>query len=498
MADAEAAVLDPAAAPEAAPDAQPTSLVVTRWLSDAARTRLNATGKLELVDDIDQAAAAALVVVSTRIPVGESPAFLEELRTTTASPIVAVVHPGGEETAVELLSAGASAIVAEGNEQHVVALLGSDNDGKGLLERYEQSVDRRSSGTGTGSGDLDPVTRLRGAGGLASRLAAAQGTAVPRLGFARIVGLERATRRLSEEARDFLRRRVARQMEELCHHFRAELYATAPGEFAIVADDLGVADFERLAHEMTELIAGYSPDRNAPLALAVGHAGPEATSYVETLRDLAMRGMELATDQPDQGVVGAERLAMSLAASTELEATMRAAAVVEERDPYPGSHGERVARHAVVLAETLDLTATSQLVVRLAARLHDVGKLTLSDEAIAGTEDSLTGDELRAYQEHPERGAEMLRASAGTEVAEAVAAHHERWDGSGFPKGLSGDEIPLAARIISVADALDRWSVNGTVPDRPTASAVQKVTEGSETLFDPTVVTACVKAFGSS
>ena len=498
MPDADAAVLDPAAVPEAeSAEAEPTHLVVTHWLSESARARMYGAGNLEIADDPAQAPAAALIVVSTRIPAGESPTFISELRNSSTAPIVAVVHPGGEDVAVELLTEGASGIVAEGNKEHVAAFLGADSDGSGLLKTFETSIDRRTTGQSPASGDRDSVTRLRGSTALAARLAAGQTGPVPRLGFARVLGLEEATRRLSVEARDLIKRRIAFQFEELYHHYQTEVYATGTEEFAFVADDLGVVEFERLGLELIELIRGYSPDRNAALSLAMGHAGPEATSYVETLRELAVRGMELAADQPDQQIIGSERLAMSLAASTELEAAMRAVAVVEERDAYPPPHGERVARHAAALAEALTLNPHATTVLRLAARLHDIGKLALDAEAAAGTEDSLSGEELQAYQEHAAKGAEILRASAGAEVAAAVGAHHERWDGSGFPSGLSGDEIPLSARIVAVADALDRWSVNGSVPNRPTAAAVQRVTEGSETLFDPAVVEACVKTLGS-
>ena len=92
----------------------------------------------------------------------------------------------------------------------------------------------------------------------------------------------------------------------------------------------------------------------------------------------------------------------------------------------------------------------------------------------------------------------MLLANAGPEVAEAVATHHERWDGTGFSAGLEGTAIPLGGRIIAAADALDRWSVNGVAPERPTAAAIQKLQDGAGTLFDPRVVEAGVNVFGNT
>lgn len=496
MAAADTALMEPdAAASETESFPAGTShLVVSYWLAEAARTRLAASGTMLVVDDDARLAEADLVVVSTRVPAGSSPSFITELRTKVSCPIVAIVHPGGEAVAVEFLAAGASSLVAEGNEESVGSLLGGESDETRLLANYELSLDRAANGV-RGVGDRDLITGLRGAADLAARLARGTGAPMPRLAFMRIVGLEEAMRRMSVDARDLLRRRLALQIDEMCRSHDAEVFGMGPADFALVSDTLSLAEFEALGASLIEVTSSFSPDRSRLLAMAFGHAGPEATSYVETLRELALRGMELAAEQPNQGVFGAERLALTLAASTELDSTMRAVTIVEARDAYPPSHGERVARHAVAIAEAMGISERELTKVRLAARLHDVGKLGLSDEA-AGTNVEKVSSELQTeYASHAVRGAEMLRAPAGGEVAAAVRAHHENWDGSGFPDGLVADSIPMGARIIAVADALDRWSVNGSAPDRPTPEALQKVNDGAESLFDPAVVEACNDVF---
>jgi HD-GYP domain-containing protein (c-di-GMP phosphodiesterase class II) len=495
VADADTAVLDQTDVSDAESSAAAASrLVVSLWLSDSVRNRLVAAGGLQIVDDLDRAGSADLIAVSTRIPPGESPARIAEIRQIAACPIVVIVHPGGEDVAVALMSGGASGLVAEGNEPTVAAFFGSDMSGASFIEAYEQTLDRRSAGR-RASGDRDPVTRLRGMSALDARLANGTAGAVPRLGWAKVIGFGEATRRLSMEARDLLRRRLAAQFEEICSHRNAEIYASEAGEFAVVADTLSIADFERLGLDLIQVTAGFTPDRTNQLVLAMGHAGPEATSSIETLRELAMRGMQLAAEQPDQTVIGAERLALTLASGTELEAAFRAVRVVESRDAYPEGHGERVARFAAAIAEQLGLSDTHVMQIRLAAHLHDIGKLTLPEDAAAGTEETLTGDELDVYKEHPTRGSELLRAAAGQDIAEAVARHHERWDGTGFPDGLAEDAIPLDARIIAVANALDRWSISGGAPDRPTADAIQRAVEQGELMFDPAVVEASAAAF---
>jgi HD-GYP domain-containing protein (c-di-GMP phosphodiesterase class II) len=502
VADAQTAVLeraredDSAVADAAAPTAPVAQLVVTQWLSEAVRSRLAALSFLELDDDLDRVGEAALIVLSTRIAAGSPAAVVSDLRARSSCPIVVIVHPGGETVGVELLAAGASGLVAEGNEDAVATCLGGEGEGTGLLDTFEQSLDKRASGQRPSSGDRDPVTRLRGQTALDARLSSAT-NGVPRLAYVRLLGLEDATRRLSVEARDLLRRRIALQCEQVCRSRDAHIFTTAPGEFAVLADDVAVVDFERLGRELIDVVHGYSPDRSAPLRLAVGHAGPEATSSTESLRELALLGVEMAVTLNDGSIVGADRLTQSMAATTELGTMMRAITLVEERDPSPGSHGDRVCRTAVSLAEAMGLGARALVRLRLAARFHDVGKIDLDDAAMTGDEETLSGEALLGYQAHPERGAAMLVAAAGSEVAEIVAAHHERWDGTGFPEGLEGTSIPLAARIIAVADALDRWSANGAAPERPTAAALAKVTDGAGSRFDPAVVQACVGMFGS-
>jgi HD-GYP domain-containing protein (c-di-GMP phosphodiesterase class II) len=497
--DAGTAVLEPthASEPGAVVEASSTRLVVTLWVSDSVRNRLVAAGGVQIVDDLDRLAEAELIVVSTRIPPGEAASRVADLRTRAACPIVVIVHPGGEDTAVDLMAAGATGLVAEGNEPTIAAFFGKAHDATSMIEAFEQTLDRRASGGRRSAGDRDPVTRMRGLIALDGRLAADSSGAVPRLAWMRVLGFEEATRRLSVEARDLLRRRIATQFEEICSHRGAEVFDAGPGAFAVVTDTLPIAEFERLGRDLMAVMAGFSPDRAGQLALAVGHAGPEATSSIDTLRELAVRGMQLSAEQPEQGVIGAERLALTLASGTELESALRAVRLVETRDAYPDGHGERVSRYAGAIAEQLGLGETTVLQVRLAARLHDVGKLSLSEGAAAGTEETLSGADLAAYKEHPARGSELLRAAAGHEVAQAVRCHHERWDGTGFPDGIAADAIPLDARIIAVANALDRWSTNGGAPDRPTPAALQKIAEQADLMFDPTVVAAAAAAFAS-
>jgi HD-GYP domain-containing protein (c-di-GMP phosphodiesterase class II) len=132
---------------------------------------------------------------------------------------------------------------------------------------------------------------------------------------------------------------------------------------------------------------------------------------------------------------------------------------VGARDHYTRWHSEQVVSHAMALGRTLDLPEESMHTLRLAAVLHDVGRLGVPPDLLhkAGTLDS---SELEAVRKHVEVGEDIVRDIPRlTGVLEAVAAHHERMDGKGYPKGLENTDIPILARIIAIADAYSAMTV---------------------------------------
>ena len=135
----------------------------------------------------------------------------------------------------------------------------------------------------------------------------------------------------------------------------------------------------------------------------------------------------------------------------------RLAAAAEFRDDDTGQHTRRVGNLSVAIAERLGVSALEVGLIRLAAPLHDVGKIALPD-AILCKPGKLTDAEFEQMKTHATVGGEMLAGSAFAllEVAEQVAlTHHEKWDGSGYPNGLAGEDIPIAGRIVAVADVFD-------------------------------------------
>ena len=159
------------------------------------------------------------------------------------------------------------------------------------------------------------------------------------------------------------------------------------------------------------------------------------------------------------------------------------------RDHWLEGHAAEVAELALDLGRTLRLTAEALLELELVARLHDVGKRAVP-ESILFKPAPLSASEWSLMRRHPEWGSGMLADVPGLEaVARAVHAHHERWDGSGYPLGLEGEAIPFASRIVAVCDAFSAMTTDR--PYRGARSAMDALRDlrrcaGSQ--FDPFIV----------
>src|SRR5919201_2241083 len=183
-----------------------------------------------------------------------------------------------------------------------------------------------------------------------------------------------------------------------------------------------------------------------------------------------------------------------LASGPDRAARFRAAAslarAVDARDVYTGSHSQRVAELAARMARRLGLAEEEVELTRLAASLHDLGKLAIPEE-ILRKPGPLTEPERIVLERHPQIGFRMLESLGVDPVAEWVLHHHERWDGSGYPDGLPGETIPLGARIIFVADAYDAMTSERVYRRRVTpAEAIAELERCAGTQFDPEIVTA--------
>jgi putative two-component system response regulator len=176
-----------------------------------------------------------------------------------------------------------------------------------------------------------------------------------------------------------------------------------------------------------------------------------------------------------------------------LEAIERLADIAEARDQTIGEHVRRIEQSTVAIAERLGWSAAECRRVGRAARVHDIGMIAIPD-AIMLKPEALDERERELLRTHTTVGAGLLAGSRSPSllVAERIArAHHERWDGLGYPNGLRGEQIPIEARIVAVADAFDAMTTNRVHrPAGTVESAIDAIVAGRGAQFDPEIVDA--------
>jgi HD-GYP domain-containing protein (c-di-GMP phosphodiesterase class II) len=157
-------------------------------------------------------------------------------------------------------------------------------------------------------------------------------------------------------------------------------------------------------------------------------------------------------------------------------------------------HTERVLKHSLIIGEGLSLPMSVMDELTIVAKLHDIGKIGISEELLlkAG---NLTNDEFEIVKTHTEKGYRIIKASNQLDtVAKGVLTHHERWDGKGYPLKLSGESIPLIARIVSIADAYDAMTNNSIYKKTLSKKdAIKELQRCAGKQFDPDIVRVFVE-----
>jgi diguanylate cyclase (GGDEF)-like protein len=186
--------------------------------------------------------------------------------------------------------------------------------------------------------------------------------------------------------------------------------------------------------------------------------------------------LEQIADTPDQ--------------AAQYRAAESLAKAVDERDAYTGSHSQRVGEYSARIARRLGADDAAVELTRLAGNLHDLGKLAITEELLRKPDDLCEAERLM-LERHPKIGYRMLESLGVRPVAEWVLHHHERWDGAGYPDRLAGDQIPLGARIIFVADAYDAMTSERAYSQAMSQEdALAELERCAGTQFDPAVVKA--------
>ncbi len=233
--------------------------------------------------------------------------------------------------------------------------------------------------------------------------------------------------------------------------------------------------------DATRLVSAGDLDHQAPV-LSHDEIGELTESFNQMTHSLKEKGAQVRT-------------AMIQLQDTYLMTIEALAAAVEARDPYTHGHTRRVGDYAQIMAETLGVEAGEINALKRACVLHDIGKIGIEDGILRKRSRLEPAEELR-MQKHPVIGVDMLKGIDFLEpVLPLIRHHHERWDGNGYPDQLRQDEIPLGARILAVADAVDAMTSDRSYrPARSFEYAKAEILKGSGTHFDPEVVTSFIKS----
>jgi HD-GYP domain-containing protein (c-di-GMP phosphodiesterase class II) len=195
------------------------------------------------------------------------------------------------------------------------------------------------------------------------------------------------------------------------------------------------------------------------------------------------------------GVIGAlyvrerrRRLRLERLGAATLETLLDA---IDANNPPTGEHVRRVATYALILADAADLDDKMKRSVERVALFHDIGKIDGALHDILNEKTRLTPTERQSIMTHPQRGADVLQPLSAfyPDLAEGVLSHHERWDGSGYPRHLKGTGIPLTARVVTIADTFDAVTHARSYSEaRSSTTAISVIAEGRGTQFDPDLV----------
>ncbi len=174
-----------------------------------------------------------------------------------------------------------------------------------------------------------------------------------------------------------------------------------------------------------------------------------------------------------------------------LETIRTLAAAIDAKDPYTRGHSERVSSYSMAVARHLGMSQDEVFTIRIAAILHDVGKLGIKDK-ILNKPGGLTDQEYETMKQHPAIGAQiMAQISMLKDIIPGIRNHHETWDGTGYPDALAGEQIPMVARIVCVADTFDAMTTTRPYQRAmPAEHVMAKMRAMAGTRFDPEVVDA--------
>jgi len=271
-------------------------------------------------------------------------------------------------------------------------------------------------------------------------------------------------------------------------------------EFVVVLPQTATDDAYVVAERVREHIAREMEKRAITVTCSIGLASyptdgvvsDELVGVADTALYHAKRtggnriflSSKILSEPPDH-----EGIQEIYAKSNGLSSVYALVSTVEDRDPYACGHSRKVSTYAEALAEAIGLSPDEVSRVSTAALLHDIGKIGIPDKVL-NKKGRLNGEDWEAIKAHPRLGANIVGSIPHlVSCVSSILHHHERWDGSGYPEGLKGEEIPIEARILAIADTFE--AMTSARPYRPPLSpedVIKKLRQGAGIQFDPKLV----------
>jgi diguanylate cyclase (GGDEF)-like protein/putative nucleotidyltransferase with HDIG domain len=268
-------------------------------------------------------------------------------------------------------------------------------------------------------------------------------------------------------------------------------------EFVVILPQTALNDAYVVAERVRKRIAGEMEEKGVAVTCSIGLASYPSDGVISgelvTVADTALYyakrtggnrvylSSKILSEPLDEAGIYARRNGLS--------AVYALVSTVETRDPYTYGHSRKVNTYAVALAEAIGLSPDDASKVSTAALLHDIGKIGIPDKVL-NKKGKLSREDWEAIKSHPRLGANIVgNMPQLVSCVSSILHHHERWDGGGYPEGLKGEEIPIEARILAIADSFE--AMTSARPYRPALSleeVIKELRQGAGLQFDPKLV----------